>query len=79
MADKKQSVSDIAEVPSVQEYLHILEISNQKSVNDFKRGVADGLFVGNRNENDRNGFYKQGYDFGIAMYSRLLDEGKIDG
>jgi len=46
----------------------------QKIIHDFKEGVADGLFNGNRNEK-MNGkhYYKQGYDFGIYLYCEKID------
>ena len=47
----------------------------QKIIHDFKEGVADGLFNGNRNEK-MNGkhYYKQGYDFGIYLYCEKIDD-----
>jgi|TARA_E500000318_G_C3500549_1_gene188181 hypothetical protein len=41
----------------------------QKSINEFKKGVSDGLLNGNSKEGQRGHYYKQGYDFGIALYT----------
>ena len=41
----------------------------------FKDGVADGLLEGNRSDYHPDMYsYKQGYDFGLAMYNRLKEE-----
>ena len=41
----------------------------------FKDGVADGLLEGNRSDYHPDMYsYKQGYDFGLVMYSRLKEE-----
>ena len=39
----------------------------------FKHGVADGLLHGTRDDNKHNFYYKQGYDYGITLYGRVLD------
>ena len=46
----------------------------QKCINEFKDGVADGLINGNAKESSREHYYKQGYDFGIALYNELEKE-----
>jgi hypothetical protein len=43
----------------------------------FKNGVADAILEGHRSEtHEQMHYYKQGYDFGLTMYSELnkLDE-----
>ena len=49
----------------------IMENLIQKSINEFKKGVSDGLLNGNSKEGPRGHYYKQGYDFGIALYTEL--------
>lgn len=46
----------------------------------FKDGVADGLLEGHRSDYHPDMYsYKQGYDFGLAMYNRLTEnENNID-
>ena len=40
----------------------------------FKDGVADGLLEGHRSSYHHDMYsYKQGYDFGLAMYNRLKE------
>jgi len=51
----------------------------QKNINEFKKGVSDGLFKGNSKEGPCNHYYKQGYDFGIALYIELEKEVKQHG
>ena len=38
----------------------------------FKDGVADGLLHGERDERQGSHYYKQGYDYGIYLYSESL-------
>ena len=50
-----------------------------KILSAFKDGVADGLLIGTREEptakkNNYYHYYKQGYDFGITLYSQQIDE-----
>ena len=45
----------------------------------FKDGVADGLIDGSMDDTKRSSaYYKQGYDFGLTMWNRILenDNGK---
>ena len=46
----------------------------------FKDGVTDGLLEGHRSDYHPDMYsYKQGYDFGLAMYNRLTEnENNID-
>jgi len=40
----------------------------------FKDGVADGFLEGHRSSYHHDMYsYKQGYDFGLTMYSRLKE------
>ena len=45
-------------------------------LDDFKDGVTDGLIHGIRSETNKAHYYKEGYDFGITLYSRQIDEEK---
>ena len=46
----------------------------EEALKEFKDGVADGLINGNAKESSREHYYKQGYDFGIALYNELEGE-----
>jgi len=51
------------------------QASEQKKLSAFKDGVADGLLEGYKSEWHENlHYYKQGYDFGLTMYSELNDK-----
>ena len=43
---------------------------------DFKDGVADAFLRGSMRDLNRSAYYKQGYDFGLALY--CLTEGDND-
>ena len=45
-----------------------------KILDDFKDGVVDGLMHGIRSETNETHYYKQGYDFGVSLYSEQIDE-----
>ena len=56
-----------------------LEEKRRGYLNFFKDGVADALLDGVIDDNKRSSaYYKQGYDFGLTMWSRILenDNGK---
>ena len=56
-----------------------LEEKRRGYLNFFKDGVADALLDGSMDDNKRSSaYYKQGYDFGLTMWSRILenDNGK---
>lgn len=56
-----------------------LEQKRRGYLNFFKDGVADALLDGVIDDNKRSSaYYKQGYDFGLTMWSRILenDNGK---
>ena len=40
-----------------------------KIIDNFKKGVADGLLKGRENNPNNLDYYRQGYDFGISLYS----------
>tara|TARA_B100001964_G_scaffold57290_1_gene64779 strand:+ start:119 stop:295 length:177 start_codon:yes stop_codon:yes gene_type:complete len=42
-----------------------------KIISNFKKGVADGLFKGQENNPNNLDYYRQGYDYGISLYSDL--------
>ena len=51
-----------------------LEQKRRGYLNFFKDGVADGLLDGVIDDNKRSSaYYKQGYDFGLTMWSRILE------
>ena len=51
------------------------EIKRRGYLSFFKDGVADALLHGDgMDENKRSSaYYKQGYDFGLTMWSRILE------
>ena len=56
-----------------------LEQKRRGYLNFFKDGVADALLDGVIDDNKRSSaYYKQGYDFGLTMWNRILenDNGK---
>ncbi len=56
-----------------------LEQKRRGYLNFFKDGVADALLDGSMDDNKRySAYYKQGYDFGLTMWNRILenDNGK---
>ena len=46
----------------------------QRKINEFKDGVVDGFFHGERDEKQESHYYKQGYDFGIVLYNKNIDK-----
>ena len=51
-----------------------LEQKRRGYLNFFKDGVADALIDGVIDDNKRSSaYYKQGYDFGLTMWSRILE------
>jgi len=45
-----------------------------KVISAFKDGVVDGLMHGMRDETKSHHYYNLGYDFGVGLYSRQIDE-----
>ena len=53
-----------------------LEEKRRGYLNFFKDGVADALLDGSMDDNKRSSaYYKQGYDFGLTMWNRILENG----
>jgi len=50
------------------------EIEKNKVIEKFKDGVVDGLIHGIRDTTQSHHYYKEGYDFGITLYCRQIDE-----
>jgi len=42
----------------------------------FKDGVSDGLLLGIKNDKQTHHYYKKGYDFGLTMYERVMENEK---
>jgi len=49
-------------------------IEKNKVIEKFKDGVVDGLIHGIRDNTQSHHYYQEGYDFGITLYSRQIDE-----
>ena len=47
---------------------------NELDLKAFKDGVADACLRGIRDEEQTRYYYKQGYDFGMALYSDMIEE-----
>ena len=45
-----------------------------KIISNFKKGVADALFRGKENNPNNLDYYRQGYDYGIFLYSEINEE-----
>tara|TARA_R110000764_G_scaffold13230_2_gene38205 strand:- start:194 stop:403 length:210 start_codon:yes stop_codon:yes gene_type:complete len=53
-----------------------MEKKRQTYLAFFKDGVADGLVDGVIDDKKRSSaYYKQGYDFGLTMWNRILENG----
>ena len=48
------------------------KIKEHKVIEKFKDGIADGLLHGKRDDKQSHHYYKQGYDYGIYLYSESL-------
>lgn len=52
-----------------------IDIKRRGYLNFFKDGITDALVNGSRDDDKLfSSYYKQGYDFGIALYNDLYDE-----
>ena len=52
-----------------------IDVKRRGYLNFFKDGVTDALVNGSRDDDKLfSSYYKQGYDFGIALYNDLYDE-----
>ena len=49
-----------------------VEILTKKDLRYFKDGVADAILHGSKDDNSRNPYYKQGYEFGITVYADFM-------
>ena len=58
--------------------MNLIELEKQikecKIIEKFKDGVVDGLIHGIRDTTQSHHYYQEGYDFGITLYSRQIDE-----
>ena len=50
------------------------QIKETKVIEKFKDGVVDGLMHGMRDENQSHHYYNLGYDFGVDLYSKQIDD-----
>tara|TARA_A100001391_G_scaffold162873_1_gene121909 strand:- start:248 stop:508 length:261 start_codon:yes stop_codon:yes gene_type:complete len=50
------------------------QIKETKIIEKFKDGVVDGLIHGIRDTTQSHHYYQEGYDFGITLYSKQIDE-----
>ena len=55
------------------------QIAKNKVMVAFKDGVVDGLIHGVKDYNQSNHYYNEGYDFGITLYCRQVDEENKSG
>ena len=52
-----------------------IDVKRRGYLNFFKDGITDALVNGSRDDDKLfSAYYKQGYDFGIALYNDLYDE-----
>ena len=49
-----------------------VEILTRKDLSAFKDGVADAILHGSKDDDNRNPYYKQGYEFGITVYADFM-------
>ena len=45
-----------------------------KIISNFKKGVADAFFRGKENNPNNLDYYRQGYDYGISLYSETNEK-----
>ena len=50
------------------------QIKANRVISEFENGAVDGLLHGMRDETKSHHYYNLGYDFGITLYSRQIDE-----
>ena len=51
-------------------------IKEHKIVEHIKDGIADGLLHGERDDTKTHHYYKIGYDYGLTMYERVMENEK---
>ena len=49
-----------------------VEILTKKDLSSFKDGVVDAILHGTRDSDNRNHYYKRGYEFGITVYADFM-------
>ena len=49
-----------------------VDILTRKDLSAFKDGVADAILNGTKDDNNRNHYYKQGYEFGVTLYADFI-------
>jgi len=49
-----------------------VEILTREDLSAFKDGVADAILHGTKDDNNRNHYYKRGYEFGITLYADFM-------
>ena len=58
--------------------MNLIELEKQikecKIIEKFKDGVVDGLLHDIKDPTKSHHYYNLGYDFGITLYSRQIDE-----
>ena len=58
--------------------MNLIELEKQikanRVISEFENGVVDGLLHGKRDETKSHHYYNLGYDFGITLYSRQIDD-----
>ena len=42
----------------------------------FKDGISDALLLGIKDDKQTHHYYKKGYDFGLTMYERVMENEK---
>ena len=50
------------------------QIKANRVISEFENGVVDGLLHGIKDPTKSHHYYNLGYDFGITLYSRQIDE-----
>ena len=58
----------VNEIPRLKDIEYTYE---NETKTDFKDGVFDGLMVGIRDEDNYTHDYKEGYDFGVVLYTEI--------
>jgi hypothetical protein len=53
-------------------------MSGTNSTSNFKSGISDAILRGEMIDATKPSEYKAGYDFGMTIYSDLIESGLID-
>ena len=51
----------------------------ERLISNFKDGISDAILRGEMIDATKPSEYKAGYDFGMTIYSDLIESGLIDG